>query len=337
LSEKAYTDPELIVKYLNENIKIDDEENYYKTPLTPKGVNELKVSDTESRSICFVAICRSLGIPSRLEAGSNVPQYFFAGKWKDVWFFDQKKPSQQKGFIKLISSETKPVPEYYIHFTLAQFENGRYNTLEYDYNKKITDFREELSLTPGNYMLVTGNRLNDSRILSNISFFDLAENEHKIVDVKLRKDSSDNKILARINLKNIVALFDKNKVTFEKVTDKGVVIIWIEPDKEPTKHIFNDLALLKSELDKWGGYFLFLTGSLPDDSGFKPAELKGLPVKTFFSNDNKLAVLKNSMQISTLSNMRLPYVVLADRNGNVLFITTGYKIGIGEQILKYML
>jgi len=76
---------------------------------------------------------------------------------------------------------------------------------------------------------------------------------------------------------------------------------------------------------------------LPDDSRFKPAELKGLPVKTFFSNDNKLAVLKNSMQISTLSNMRLPYVVLADRNGNVLFISTGYKIGIGEQILKYML
>ena len=37
-------------------------------------------------------------------------------------------------------------------------------------------------------MLVTGNRLSDSKILSNISFFDLSENEHKTVDVKIRKD-----------------------------------------------------------------------------------------------------------------------------------------------------
>ena len=77
LVEKASADPSLIVQYLNENIKITDDEDYYKTPLTPKGVNELKVSDTGSRSICFVAICRSLGIPSRLEPGRNVPQYFF--------------------------------------------------------------------------------------------------------------------------------------------------------------------------------------------------------------------------------------------------------------------
>jgi Transglutaminase-like superfamily len=187
LSEKASADPSLIVQYLNENIKIADDENYYKTPITSKGVNELKVSDTGSRSICFVAICRSLGIPSRLEPGSNVPQYFFNNIWNDVCFANQKQLSQKKGFLKLISTETKPVPEYYIHFTIARFENGRYNTLEYDLNKKINDFKEELSLTPGNYMLVTGNRLNDSKILSNISFFDLSEDEHKTIEVKLRK------------------------------------------------------------------------------------------------------------------------------------------------------
>ena len=195
LSEKASSDPSLIVKYLDENIKIADDENYYKTPITPKGVNELKVSDTVSRSICFVAICRSLGIPSRLEPGRNIPQYFKNSIWNDVCFADQNQPSPGKGFLKLISTDTKPVPEYYIHFTLARFENGRYNTLEYDYNKKITDFKEELSLPPGNYMLVTGNRLNDSKILSNISFFDLFENEHKTIEVKLRKDINEKKIL----------------------------------------------------------------------------------------------------------------------------------------------
>ena len=128
-------------------------------PLTPEGVNELKVSDQHSRAICFVAICRSLGIPSRLEPGRNVPQYFLNNRWNDVYFSDQKQPDMNKGYIKLQSSDTKPVPEYYIHFTLARFEKGRYNTLEYDYNKKITDFKDELPLPPGHYMLVTGNRI----------------------------------------------------------------------------------------------------------------------------------------------------------------------------------
>ena len=191
LLKNGMNDPLLIVDYLNKNLLIADDENYYGTPLTPIGVIELKVSDSGSRAIAFVAICRSLGIPSRLEPGSNVPQYFFNSDWVDVFFSDQKKPVQKKGFLKLVSDDTKPVPEYYTNFTLARFENGRYNTLEYDYNKKISDFTEELQLFPGHYMLVTGNRLNDSKILSNISFFDLSENEHKIIRVNPRKEILD--------------------------------------------------------------------------------------------------------------------------------------------------
>ena len=199
LLKNAPGNPSLIVQYMDDNIKIADEENYYRTSLTPMGVNELKISDSGSRSVCFVAVCRSLGIPSRLEPGRNIPQYFFNNNWNDVFFADQKKPEQKKGYLKLRSSDTNPVPEYYIHFTIARFENGRFNTLEYDFNKKISDFKKEIALPPGNYMLVTGNRLNDSKILSNISFFDLYENGHKTIDVKIRKDTTVNKIPGKID------------------------------------------------------------------------------------------------------------------------------------------
>jgi transglutaminase-like putative cysteine protease len=190
LKTGAVKDPRLITSFVNESVKISNEENYYKTPLTPVGVNELKISDSESRAIYFVAICRSLGIPSRLEPGSNVPQYFFNSKWNDVYFHDEKAPTEIKGFLKLFSSETNPVPEYYVHYTIARFENGRYNTLEYDYNKRIIDFPEELALTPGHYMIVTGNRLNDNRILAEMSFFDLEPDQHLSKEIKLRKRNS---------------------------------------------------------------------------------------------------------------------------------------------------
>jgi hypothetical protein len=195
LLSEGSNDPLLIVRYLDKNIKISNE-NYYGTPITQVGVIELKVSDAASRAICFVAICRSLGVPARLEPGRNEPQYFINGNWNDVYFSDQKKPDLKKGYLSLESTDLNPVPEYHIQFTLARFEGGRYNTLEYEFNRKITDFREELSLPTGKYMLVTGNRLNDSRILSNISFFDLSENEHKKVTVKTRKDLDKKRNLA---------------------------------------------------------------------------------------------------------------------------------------------
>ena len=194
LKSGALDDPRLIIGFINGSIKISDEENYYKTPLTPRGVDELKISDPKSRAIYFVAICRSLGIPSRLEPGSNVPQFYFDSKWNDVYFQDEDAPSEEKGYLRLFSSESNPVPEYYMHFTIARFENGRYNTLEYDYNKRITDFKEELAVTPGHYMIVTGNRLSDKKILSNISFYDLYPGQHLSIEIKLRKDTTDSEI-----------------------------------------------------------------------------------------------------------------------------------------------
>lgn len=330
----GYDDPSAIVKYLNDKIKIASDENYYKTPITPQGVFELGVSDTESRAICFVAICRALGIPSRLEPGRNIPQYFKNENWNDVYFSDQKPPASLKGYIKLTSSDTRPVPEYYIHFTLARFENGRYNTLDYEYNKKISDFKEDIPLPPGYYMLVTGNRLNDSKILSAVSFFSLSENERKTIEVKLRNDPSEIKILGKVNLNNILALIPDKNSKLCRGNDKGLVIIWIEPDKEPTKHIFNDLPPLKTELDSWGGDFIFLSGSSKDMKYFNPENLKGLPELTHFSSDKNLEVLKKSVKLSEPADIRLPFVVMTDKNGNIIFTSSGYRIGIGEQILK---
>jgi transglutaminase-like putative cysteine protease len=336
LVEGASANPLLIVQYIDKNIIVANEENYYKTPLTPKGVYELKVTDSGSRSICFVAICRSLGIPSRLEPGSNVPQYFSGNRWNDVWFADQIQTSQKKGFIKLHSDETKPVPEYYIHFTLARFENGRYNTLEYDYNRKISEFKEEIPLRPGNYMLVTGNRLNDSKILSNISFFDLSENEHITIEVKLRNDNSVSQILGKIDLANFIRIFNDNKTNSVVIPEKGAVIIWIEPEKEPTKHIFNDLPLLKSELDSWGGCFMFLSGSSVDASRFNNMGIKGLPANLLSGVDDQMGLLKNVSGCTAASDVSIPYIIMADKDGNILFRSSGYRIGIGEQILKHI-
>jgi len=335
LSLKAINNPELIVDYVNRSIKIADNENYYKTPLTPRGTDELKVTDSKSRSVYFVSVCRSLGIPARLEPGSNTPQYYFNHDWNDVYFSDEKKPETAKGFLKVFSSETDPVPEYYIHFTLARFEDGRYNTLEYDDNKKVTEFKDELRLTPGHYMLVTGNRLNDSRILANISFFDLAPEQHLSLEIKPRKETQRPEISGSLDMPLIdhINLGPASRKSFK--TEKGMVLAWIEPEKEPTKHLLNDLPLLKTELDSWGGCFLFLlTGSGKDEAVFNLPDYKGLPACSVSGFDTNMEILKGTGLTESGTGISYPFVILIDKKGNILYKSSGYRIGIGQEILK---
>jgi len=340
--QDAINDPSILIKYVNNNIVIDDSEYYYyyyyycKPRISPKGVDELKVSDSFSRDIYFVALCRSLEIPSRMDPGpgSNVPQFYFKNEWHDVWFAGRNQPLPGKGFVRFSSGEKSPVPEYYTHFTIAHFENGHYKTLQYDYKKKVTDFKEELALAPGHYMLVTGNRINDSKILSTLSFFELKENEHKAIDIKLRKDLSPVEILGTIDLNIKISLPDKSGITLKSIADKGIVLAWIDPDKEPTKHIFNDLPLLKSELDSWGGYFIFLSNQSEASNNFNLESIKGLPANSLFSVDIDSKILKEITKSDSLSDIHFPFLVLTDKNGNIILKSEGYRIGIGEQILK---
>jgi hypothetical protein len=109
-----------------------------------------------------------------------------------------------------------------------------------------------------------------------------------------------------------------------------MVIFWIDPEKEPTKHIFNDLPDLKPEFDRWGGKFVFLSDA-PD---FDKVSVKGMPVNTFFGRDDKMTVLKSRLKFNLSTEINLPVVVVTDNDGNIVFLSTGYRIGIGEEILK---
>jgi transglutaminase-like putative cysteine protease len=326
-------DPEIFVKFLERTILIEEDENYYKTPITPAGVFELKVSDTESRAICFVAMCRSAGVPSRLDPARKIPQYWMNNRWRDVFFAGQENPGSARSYLKITTSQTRPVPEYYTHFTIARFTNGRYVTLEYDYNRKATDFREELELPAGQYMLVTGNRLSD-RILSRLSFFELREGEHTTLDIQVRSDTAATPVLGYIDLEKITGLFKDVPELLQNSLTKGAVVAWIEPVQEPTRHIFNDLPLLKTELDEWGGSFMFLTLSENSSGALNMEAMKDLPEKSYFGTDPDMKSFKMNVSLEKDYGTSLPFIVQCNNRGEVVFVSAGYRIGIGETILR---
>ncbi len=330
LRQKAVDDPSVIIGFLDQRIRIDNDLNYAKTPVTPRGVIELGISDSRSRAICFVAIARSLGIPSRLEPGSNIPQFYFRSEWHDVYFAGQTKASDKRGFLKLASSDKNPIPEYYKNFTLARFENGRYNTLEYEENKSIYDF-QELALIPGHYMLVTGNRLDDNRILASLDFFDLTSGEHKKIDINIRHENKQHTILGKAELTKILIGIDDEEDKYKSMAGRDAIIMWLETDKEPSRHVLNDFMQMDREFDAWGGAFVFFTVG---GTTISPEERQKLPFNSLFSDDSGLSVLHSDLSCKEISGNSFPLVLLVNRNGEIIFKSEGYRIGTGTQILQ---
>lgn len=329
------SNPEKLVQWILENTEVKNEENYYHTPIRPQGSFELKITDTEGRKSLFVAMARSVGLPARINIITSQPQYYRQGEWKNV-NFEQKAQQPTAILILKNSKKNKKTPEYYIHFTLQKFENGAFRTLDFENSNTFEKFPAKIVLETGYYCLMTGNRDNDGNVMVKRTFFELKDDQPHTAVIELRPLEVKKKVLGTVNpLENITDMQGKTFSLKELIGKKGMVIAIIDPNKEPSRHIMVDIPLLKAEFDEWGGNFLF---AIPNDvlrTNFDKNTYKGLPKNTYFAVDDnrKLHRILLNATKNTESNF-YPFVFFINTKGEVTFYSSGYRIGIGESLLK---
>lgn len=311
-----------IAAWIDENITIDSVNNYYGIRITPPGVFGLRRSDPSNRDLFFVAVCRSLGIGARLEPATKIPQYYADG-WVNISFAAGKAQAfvMGKGRVSLIYNQKEtPEPLYYIHFSLARFDGTAMKTLEFDEMKPISQFPEELELEPGFYRLLTGNRLSDGTVLVRQLFFNLAKGEKKKIDLVVRHDQVSLKVIAR---------WAEHPLNLSSATIVG----WIDPETEPGRHFLVDMEPVKESFEKADIRMQIFTG---DESTGK--KIKGrLPEGTIVRTDEGWSLAKLFTRITGLkSDDALPVFVVLTPEGDVVYYTSGYQIGTGEQLFKTM-
>ena len=336
LLESFRSDPSSAAAWIDTAIAITETENHYATPLVPGGVLRLKMADRHSRDIFFVALCRTIGIPSRLAPGTGRPQYHLAGEWHDVWFENEPGPPAKPGFVTFVRDS--PVsgsvePEYNVNFTLARVENGRFRTLDWGYGMKINDMPERIALDPGTYMLTTGNRDETGNVMTSVSFIELGPGEMLDVKVSIPEHNDERTAGFSVVLDRTLTSSSGRQVRLDSIAGRGLVLVWIEPGKEPTRHFLNDLLALKEEFDRWGGWFVFLTDPERTPGGFNPESVAGTPENTLFVSDPGLRMLSSVPGRST-GERPWPVILYCNSEGEVLFASEGYRIGTGQQILR---
>ena len=328
-------DPGKIISWIRNSIVIDEKANYGRAPITPAGVYDLKVSDPHSRDIFFVAVCRSFGIPARLETSTRIPQYYMNEKWNDAWFGN--RPDEEGSRVELVVKNDKKNdrrPVYYTHFTIEKYKDGFYRSLDYENDPVLATFPCTVDVLPGDYLLVTGNRMADGSVLTNLTFFNVENNKPNEILIELRKNPAPPPVLGKI-----IDEMDFGKKICGSVISfarKGMIISWMDAEKEPSRHLAADLLLKRTELDKWNGTILLLFRSAKEKELFLKKNSKELPRHTrcLVATDESLSLFAGYIKHKTGSDF--PVVTFINSKGEVNYLSEGYRIGTLDEIFRYL-
>lgn len=340
-AEAFRSQPEEIRKWISKHIVLDTISNYYGVPLTPEGSLQLGIADRYSRDLLFVAIARSFGIPARLEPATRRPQYVKSGNWADVFFGNTTEKSVPRGEVKLLNASGDPefIPRYYTHFTIGRFEKGKFVTLDYEFDESLREFPCVLSVDSGYYRLVTGNRQDNGSVLCTMTHFRVKAGEQSVVSVDLASAKQQSGILGKADLGagyTVIPAKTSGKLS-ESMGPQGLIIALIDPAKEPTKHLMEDIKAVKAALDKWGGTVLFVVAQQKLGSGFDPSRYGSLPDRKIFGHDSAGEISEAVRTACSISGEpQWPLLVILNQMGEITWQSEGYNIGLGDQLVKQL-
>ncbi|MDR1403890.1 MAG: transglutaminase-like domain-containing protein [Tannerellaceae bacterium] len=341
--------PQVLVEWVKKHIALKDELNPQRIPVRPLGVWNARVADTDSRNIFFVSVARSLGVPARIEPVAGNVQYFANRGWTDVDFEASAPPVSVQGKVEASYTAVKALdnPKYYSHFTLAKIlPDGKLQTLNFEAENHADmgwgDTWSQLLKTPlpideGHYALVTGARMAKGNVLAKLSSFSILPGKTTEISLVMRENQDDIQVIGNINAEATFRLPDSGEEkSILSAAGRGYFVIGIlGARQEPTNHAMRDIAAVTKDLEKWNRSIILLFKDEQGRKNFDTKEFGVLPATVTYGIDSDNQITDMLVSALKLPNSTiLPVFVIADTFGRVVFVSQGYAIGLGEQMLR---
>ena len=325
-------------------IKVVDSLYPAKVVTPPEGVIRAGVTDVLSRNVFFVAACRTMGIPARLSPISGKPEYYQNGTWHTVNFMTEKVVP--KGELMLhYAQKTVSDPKYFLNFTIGKLEDGRVRTIDLGSNAAVdmgvgasykTIFTKPVTLEEGDYLLSTGNRRSDGAVLADLVSFQVEAGKLTNIDMLIRPCVEKMEILGVVPTALSIVPEGKTKPEAIRLPEKGyMAIALIEANKEPTNHLLRDMSGMKDDFENLGVPLYFVFKDADHQAKFNRADFRVFPSVMQWGTDLDGRLLKGLAEGLCLTNTEsLPLIVLLNAKGEVVFVSQGYRVGLGTQIMN---
>lgn len=322
--------PKEILDFINSNIKEIEEYEYKGILSTPVGALKVNVANYTSKKILFVAICRSLGIPAKINKIDKSIEYYDGCEFVTV---ENKK--DKNATLKISSNEKNTDWVYFSNWSIAKLNNGVYETLDLmdiSFKDNIT-----LNLEEGDYRVITSNRLPNGNIFANKLCFSINKNEEKEISLQLRKAEIAD-MLEEVELYDFELLNENNEsMLASKIINKDKsVFIWLAESEEPTEHILNEIYDRKEEFNEFTEQINLIVknkNALNDPTLSRTyKELKDINIyyDDFDENPNVLA------RAMFEEPEKLPLIIVVNNKLQGMYSNTGYNVGTGEMLLRIL-
>lgn len=346
-AQKFRNDPSLLVDWVKKNIKLNPDTRAMQIPQTPISVWESRITDDRGRDIFFVDVARSLGIEAQKDLVTWKLQYKKGKDWVDVDFDTSVQEAAKTGKLILDYSPTEYLddPKYYTHFTISKIVYGRTWIMNFEEGQLdmgggatwANTFKKGATLDEGTYLLVTGQRMADGSVMAHTQFFTIEPGKTTRQKLDVRQESEGIKVIGSFNSENLIEK-DGKEVSILSQTGRGYYVLGVlGMGQEPSNHALHDIAKMKEKLDKWGRpmVLLFTNQAEKDKFETQKGEFGNLLKNTIFGIDKDGTVVKEIAKEMKLRNPnQLPIFIIADTFNRVVFLSQGYTIGLGEQLVK---
>jgi len=346
-----------LITWTRDSLTLIEDQNPQHLRMQPLGVYRSRTTDRLGRNIFFVAACRALGIPARINEINGKVQYFTDDQWTDVTFdapvtMPERSP---EGLFLLTYTPIPhtPDPKYYTHFTLSRLdENNQLQLLTYPEEATWQNtFAKGITLDAGTYVLTTGIRMADGSVRAHLQTFTVSAGETTALPLTLRTATDAVAVIGSFNAEDLYQPLSVDHGKLISSPDgevgRGLSLLstcgrgyyalgLIAPNQEPTNHALRDIARVSADFEAWGRKLVLLFEDKDAATRFNFSEIQGLPATTVWGTDIDGKTKAEILEQMHLSSSSLPIFLICDSFNRVVFVQQGYTIGLGEQMLKFI-
>ena len=338
-----------LTAWVSENIQVDANCNLGGSPISPAGVWKARIADAHSRNIFFVSMARSLGIPARIDEVTGKVQMISEPQGIIDVNFEASVPVETKSG-KLVA-KYKPIktladPKYYSHFSISKLtDEGTLQLLNYDEGDVDMGvgatwsnlLKNGTALDEGSYLMVTGTRLANGGVLAKLECFPINSGKTTELNMVMREASAEVQVIGSFNSESLYQpIGSEGTKSVLNTTGRGYYVVAVlGVNQEPTNHALRDIAALADEFNAWGRQMILLFPSEEDYAKFRPQDFPGLPKNITYGIDKDGSIQAQiAKEMKLASKTILPMFIIGDTFNRVVFVSQGYTIGLGEQMMK---
>lgn len=346
--------PRLWEEKVATDIKVDTSANPYNLRICPSAVLRAARADLRSREIFFVASARAMGIPARIDKVTGKTQWHDGDSWHDAGLsalshFSSAGSPDRSDSISLSPRcdvsfsrrhEGRPEdPAYYTHFSISRIDRGMPVELEFDEGATLSSISaNHPELDCGQYVVTTGQRMADGSVLARSTFLNVKPDNGPVdIPVMIRRDESNVQVIGGFNSENRFIDSSGQRRSILSATGRGYyTLVYGLPNHEPTAHVLNDISSCADGLEADGRRIMLI---YPDAGSMARAGLHrfgSLPSTVTAGHDADGAIMADLSENLGICADMMPVVIVADTFNRVVYLSSGYTIGSGEQLLNIL-